>query len=316
MPKQPLVTVGYDEQRQAFRVMNSWGTPWGDNGYAWISYPTFAKRVRSAFILRAATDPKSPPEKSPPDSPSPNAQNPPQQPDAEQDTPPDQKPPSRAPVFSSLDNLTCGHIKRVVSNGHSTLTGFVSSDEDLAFVQDVAQHEKNTDVGEVNVAPWPLCEALDTLERPLAHAQPPSVWVVPGTTAVEGEKMRIDVRSPPSPSFIYVSYFQADGTVLNLEQPAGLIPEQTPPSRILAFGDGRNGRESFTVSAPFGREMVLVLSAASPLFQKPLPRSQSERDYLSQLRAALAFKSSAASPERDVAATVHSLETKPRPPGQ
>ena len=33
-----LVISGYDDARQAYRVMNSWGTGWGDGGYAWISY--------------------------------------------------------------------------------------------------------------------------------------------------------------------------------------------------------------------------------------------------------------------------------------
>jgi hypothetical protein len=312
---QALIIVGYNEERQAFRVMNSWGTPWGDGGYAWISYPTYVKRTRSAFILRAAIDSQSQPDstlKSPKvdhDSPSgPQAA-------AAPNSTPDRQLSHRDPVFSSLDNLSCGRIKRIVSKAHSTLTGFVSSQEDLAFVQDVAQHEPNTEIGDVTIAPWPLCEALDTLERPLAHAQPPSLWVVPGTTAIEGEKMRIDVRAPPVSSFIYISYVQADGTVLNLEQPNGVIPAQTPPNRILAFGDGRNGRDSFTVSAPFGHEMVVVLSSASPLFQQPLPATQSERDYLSRLRAALAFKSSG-SQDREVSATVHSLETKPRLPGQ
>jgi C1A family cysteine protease len=33
-----LLVVGYDDSRQAFRVQNSYGTGWGEGGYAWISY--------------------------------------------------------------------------------------------------------------------------------------------------------------------------------------------------------------------------------------------------------------------------------------
>lgn len=33
-----LTICGYDDARQAFKVMNSWGTGWGDAGYSWIGY--------------------------------------------------------------------------------------------------------------------------------------------------------------------------------------------------------------------------------------------------------------------------------------
>lgn len=30
--------VGYDDEKQAFKVQNSWGAGWGQGGYAWVSY--------------------------------------------------------------------------------------------------------------------------------------------------------------------------------------------------------------------------------------------------------------------------------------
>lgn len=33
--------VGWDDARRAWRVRNSWGTNWGDGGYAWLSYDHF-----------------------------------------------------------------------------------------------------------------------------------------------------------------------------------------------------------------------------------------------------------------------------------
>jgi hypothetical protein len=58
--------------------------------------------------------------------------------------------------------------------------------------------------------------------------------------------------------------------------------------------------------------MVVVLAAASPLFATPLPAQQSERDYLSALRAALPYKPVASLPDRDVAAAVRSITTRSR----
>lgn len=38
-----MVVIGYDEEKEAFEVMNSWGTQWGNNGFFWIKYKDFGK---------------------------------------------------------------------------------------------------------------------------------------------------------------------------------------------------------------------------------------------------------------------------------
>ena len=38
-----LVICGYDDSKRAFKVMNSWGTNWGDAGYSWIDYDFLAQ---------------------------------------------------------------------------------------------------------------------------------------------------------------------------------------------------------------------------------------------------------------------------------
>ncbi|MBQ3655836.1 MAG: C1 family peptidase [Bacteroidales bacterium] len=33
-----MLICGYDDNKQAFKVVNSWGTKWGDKGYLWVDY--------------------------------------------------------------------------------------------------------------------------------------------------------------------------------------------------------------------------------------------------------------------------------------
>ncbi len=37
-----MILMGYDDSKNAFRVQNSWGTTWGDNGYIWVDQDYFA----------------------------------------------------------------------------------------------------------------------------------------------------------------------------------------------------------------------------------------------------------------------------------
>jgi len=36
-----MCIVGYDDSRNAFRIVNSWGTSWGEDGFLWLSYDLF-----------------------------------------------------------------------------------------------------------------------------------------------------------------------------------------------------------------------------------------------------------------------------------
>ena len=48
-----MVLVGYDDDRSAFRVRNSWGTSWGDNGSIWVDYDFFCRSFCfAAFVAQ------------------------------------------------------------------------------------------------------------------------------------------------------------------------------------------------------------------------------------------------------------------------
>jgi hypothetical protein len=47
-----VVVTGYDDSRGAFRILNSYGSDWGDNGNAWISYGRWPTLVVLGYVAR------------------------------------------------------------------------------------------------------------------------------------------------------------------------------------------------------------------------------------------------------------------------
>ena len=65
-----VVIVGYDDERfgGAFKVINSWGTAWGDGGYFWLPYDKVSDLVRESLVLTDGVNDESvtPPVPTPP----------------------------------------------------------------------------------------------------------------------------------------------------------------------------------------------------------------------------------------------------------
>lgn len=45
-----VLIVGYDSNLEAVRILNSWGTTWGDSGRVWMDYGVFTKRLAEAYV--------------------------------------------------------------------------------------------------------------------------------------------------------------------------------------------------------------------------------------------------------------------------
>jgi hypothetical protein len=362
-----MAIVGYDDRKQAFRVINSWGKRWGDGGYIWVSYEAYKTHVREVSILSVtptrppqpvtpvpppvpprpkpnvveikpvppppAPAPRPPPAvveiipAPPPPAPAPPAPSPAPSPVVVVIPPPAPPidptpvPPAVTPpvtptperyTLSQLAALTCGKVSVRQDGKRNILDGYVGSEGDLELVKAVAANVPDTSVGEVLLAPWPQCEALQTLERPLATSDRPAVEIGPASRLRNGDPLNITIRSPGQISYLYVSYVQADGSVAHLVQPSGLVPQPTLPRQTLSFGGGQNGGATFTIGPPFGREMIIAVASRSPLFDHALPAQQTEREYLTELRRALIYKPSADLPDRELSASIATLQTEGR----
>ena len=49
-----MLLVGYDDNKKLFKLMNSWGTEWGDKGFGYLDYQLFGQVVKFGFVARDA----------------------------------------------------------------------------------------------------------------------------------------------------------------------------------------------------------------------------------------------------------------------
>jgi len=225
-----LVIVGYDDGRQAFKVQNSWGTDWAEGGFGWIAYDAAKADLIEALTMDAGVVPPRPAPLRP------NRENP-----------------------NIAQDDQCALVFQTSAQGGASYEGFVESETELA---ELREQYGNDAVARVAVRPWPVCEALLTLDGPLAASSRPTISVDGGSDKVKfGDVLGFSVTTPDFPSFLYVVYLQADGTVVNLVPRRGPIRRQFGPRTVLKFGDGKEGRQKFRVGAPAGAETIVAIAA-------------------------------------------------------
>ena len=289
-----VTVVGYSERGQYFTVINSWGRKWGERGFGRISYDTFRNRVKYGFSMRLTAEPAPTPEPPPPE-PAPE--------------PPRPKPDPPEPVVPALvlPEIGCGRIAIEKRGTEQIVVGFVGTQTDLSKIQKAATQSKAR--VEVDLRPWPQCETLMTIEKPLAQPSPPTISL-PKSSYEASETLHFDVRMADFQGHLHVAYIQADGNVVNLVESDALTLSTLPAQTDLSFGDGLEGRAKFTVSAPFGNEMIVALASRSPLFAEDRPLVETEREFLTALRKAIIARPDPSQPERVVSASFVTLETK------
>lgn len=288
-----VTLVGYDDASKTFKFINQWSTSWGNAGYARMTYDAFANRVYEGYVMHLPGDPEvalkaedfvadvvtnnvpTPPDNGPVFVPPLDVRPLEASRDLEVASTP-------APDFSQLQ---CGHVDiGKDASGNSVATGFVGTKADLDKVGEALKGQ--VDDNQVTLAPWPACEVKLTLAKQLADTDTPLAVIDPATPKV-GDDVRIGVQAPGFASYVYATYFSADGSVTVLSQPTSSDLKPKAAHTQLKFGNTANGEISLTASAPVGDEMLVVLASEKPLFGAALPESQTNREFLSSLREAV-----------------------------
>ncbi|WP_343057153.1 C1 family peptidase [Novosphingobium hassiacum] len=268
-----MAVVGYDEARQAFRVINSWGTHWGDAGYAWIDYTTFGLLVGEAYAMKMLPQalPKAAPNIVPVDKAS---------------------LPQVVDAYTTFESkaaaLTCGKVTAVRNGEQLTVNGFGGDEAEVAALRKDAFALNKRVAWDVRVRHWPQCEAELTLSDALSLEGVKVALASPDRKALTGDPIAMKsgdifgIRANASAErpWLSVIYLQADGSAVKLFR--GNVG-----SKPVTIGLGGAEETRFQVGAPFGDEMIIALSSSGPLFEATKSDYSTEREFLSGLRSAL-----------------------------
>lgn len=281
-----MVAVGYDDNRRAFKMMNSWSTQWGDGGFGWIDYDSFLEntmaafsvRVRKSFLTLASfvSSDTSKPKLTP--IPKPEIKI---------------KTDYRKNIKQAMTTPGCGVLS--LSDGQAggvKISGYLGSKEEIGEIRKKVSAARGDIPVEFNIAlrPWPQCEALQTFDNPLDKPQGLSVSIRGAQetgmpTLTETSFLEVSVTTPNFPSYLYVTYLQSGGDAVHLIRPSA-SDEPLPPNQLMTFGQDPK-RERFMIAEPFGVEMIVAIATRKPLFDKRNIIVEHERKYLSQFRQAI-----------------------------
>ena len=274
-----ITVVGYDERRQAFKVINSWGTNWASGGFGWIGYDAFRTEITNAYVMRVKPVHKPAP-----------------------------VPPAPPGPVVVLPHPVCSHLSVADSDGRRVISGFVGYKKDLVAIRLAAGGA----TVKVDWRPWPQCEALLVLHDAMASADAAqgddsgTRRARPPCRRSHGLHHR-DAAVPELPARRLFPGRRQRGE----PGAAGRVRVQG----LCAALDRRARRwcrrgDRFRVSAPFGHEMLVVLAARSPVFPSARPRSETQREFLTALRRALLYQRDPAAAGRDVVAAYDTVVTR------
>jgi hypothetical protein len=264
-----MVAVGYDDRLQAFRLMNSWDTDWGDGGYVWVAYQAYsALKVDRAYVI---------------------------------DLPPPVPLTSKIALSVATQPATPSPLPASAPVQPLTPKPPASSEPEPGAPACVKQGKLPWPQCEIELN---FKTALAARRGLSAQLQGTGDGVFKA-----GTSLGIELTTPDFPTYLYVSYLQASGDVVHLQWPGSSTGRPLAPGSRITLGGGQAGRPNYRIGPPFGQEAIIIVASASPLFFGEIPKTQDDRAYLSAFRAAFAVRPLDGAGNRRVEAMVLPLLT-------
>ena len=102
----------------------------------------------------------------------------------------------------------------------------------------------------------------------------------------ETQRVVFSLQAPEFDAYIYVDYYDKDGTVVHVLPNSYLEDNRYPANANFTLGDGQDagGGLEMRVAPPFSQDIAVVLGTTHPLHEAQRPLQEDAEEYLSWLR--------------------------------
>lgn len=224
--------------------------------------------------------------------------------------------PSLTDIGTLVMNATCSDMRYSMDGNAVSLTGYSGAMAEINLLREKIQALPGVENAVVDVKglDGALCGPLDLYAPFLRNNRDGALGLLvqarnPDGNYVEDENLIVDLRLPGHESYVYVDYYSIDGGVLHM-LPNEAYPENLgSPDLVFSLGEADSAR-NWSIAAPFGTEIVVVLSSPVALFDSNREEIEFASGYLSALRDRLRQIESGPNGDR-LAADVFFINTKP-----
>lgn len=270
-----MAIVGYDDNKGAFKVMNSYGRSWGENGFGWISYDVFLLQARELYVMYVNKTKTLPPNPKPIIEPKPIPS------------------PTPLPRLSkeNIEDLIkktilsdCTFVDVSVNGNNVRLKGVLKTEKDRTnLVRAIEAEYKNIKLQEaLEVKTWPSCELYITVND-LANKSKLNNLVLNSKKSSyrNNEELDVNVSVGNAKGFLNIYYLQANGTAVQ-------IVNDLPVTKNFKSTLGEIRKDYvLKISPPFGSEAVVGFVASKQNLSNFSSKALEDREFLTKLRVNL-----------------------------
>lgn len=202
-----------------------------------------------------------------------------------------------APVQKELAAFPCSDLQVSADEDKGTVKvdGYVSRADDIAGVKQRIDGVEGVKSSAVNVQLriWPHCEVVKILAQYKARNSDNGhgLAITPSTghsdRFIENENVIVKLQQANYDGYLYVDYYTVNGAVAHMYPNDGEPDSGRLIQSAEQFEVGATPSKTWTVSAPFGQELITVIASPTPLYEEALPEIQTAEEYLPRLRQML-----------------------------
>lgn len=207
------------------------------------------------------------------------------------------KPSILAPVQEEMAAFPCSDLTVSADEDKGTVKvdGYVSRADDIAAVKQRVDGVEGVKSSTVNVQLriWPHCEVVKILAQYKARNSDSGygLSITPSTghsdRFLENENVIVKLQQANYDGYLYVDYYTVNGAVAHMYPNDGEPDSGRLIQSAEQFEVGATPSKTWTVSAPFGQELITVIASPTPLYAEALPEIQTAEEYLPRLRQML-----------------------------